>query len=143
VLTEGDWVAAMRQTLSERGLEGAHVVVDPVGGDRLAQSMRFTHPKGRLVSLGFVAGVPEVQVNRLLVRNLDLIGVDWMPSDPVTGERLVPWLRDHLRELTATATVTHVEPLASAAPLLEALEQRRLVGKAVLEVQPPPTGTSP
>jgi NADPH:quinone reductase len=134
VLTEGDWVAAMRQALAERGVEGADVVVDPVGGDRLAQSMRFTRPKGRLVSLGFVAGIPEVQVNRLLVRNLDLIGADWMPSDPVTGERLVPWLRDNLRELAAASIVTRVEPLASAAPLLEALERRRLVGKAVLEI---------
>jgi NADPH2:quinone reductase len=126
-----DWVGEVRDQLASLGRHRADVVVDPVGGERLAESMRCLAPEGRLVSVGFVGGIPSLPVNHLLVRNLTLIGADWAPDDPVTHDVLVPALRALLAEGVRPA-VTHVAPLDEAGPVLEALERRQLAGKAVL-----------
>lgn len=57
---------------------GVDIVVDPVGGDRFTDSLRSLAPMGRLLVIGFTAGaIPEVKVNRLLLGNLDVVGVGW------------------------------------------------------------------
>ncbi len=57
---------------------GVDVVVDPVGGERFTDSLRALAPEGRLLVLGFTAGaIPEVKVNRLLLNNIDVVGVAW------------------------------------------------------------------
>jgi NADPH2:quinone reductase len=57
---------------------GVDCVVDPVGGDRFADSLRCLAPLGRLLVLGFAAGeIPTVAVNRLLLRNVEVVGVGW------------------------------------------------------------------
>ena len=46
----------------------ADLVIDPVGGDRMTDSLRCLKEEGRLVVVGFTAGsIPEVKVNRLLL----------------------------------------------------------------------------
>lgn len=57
---------------------GVNIVVDPVGGDRFTDSLRSLAPLGRLLVIGFTAGsIPEVKVNRLLLNNIDVVGVGW------------------------------------------------------------------
>lgn len=57
---------------------GVDIVVDPVGGDRFTDSLRSLAPLGRLLVIGFAAGsIPEVKVNRLLLGNIDVVGVGW------------------------------------------------------------------
>lgn len=57
---------------------GVDVVVDPVGGDRFTDSLRSLAPLGRMLVIGFTAGaIPEVKVNRLLLNNVDVVGVGW------------------------------------------------------------------
>ncbi|WP_353951608.1 NADPH:quinone oxidoreductase family protein [Knoellia sp. S7-12] len=57
---------------------GVDIVVDPVGGDRFTDSLRSLAPLGRLLVIGFTAGsIPEVKVNRLLLNNIDVVGVGW------------------------------------------------------------------
>ena len=52
--------------------------MDPVGGERLQRSIRCLAPEGRLLVVGFTSGtIPEVKVNRLLLRNVELVGVAW------------------------------------------------------------------
>ncbi len=52
--------------------------VDPVGGDRFTDSLRSLAPGGRLLVVGFTGGeIPTVKVNRLLLNNVDVIGVGW------------------------------------------------------------------
>ncbi len=55
------------------------VVVDVVGGDAFLDSLRSLAAQGRLLVVGFAAGqgIPEVKVNRLLLNNVDVRGVDW------------------------------------------------------------------
>lgn len=132
VLATPDWARRVREIAATRGLPGATLVADPVGGDRLIQSLRCLAPEGRLVSLGFVGGIPHVGVNKVLVRNIDLIGVDWIPNAPVTQTVLIPALERMLAAGRLRPFVTATGALEDARPILAALQQRSLVGKAVL-----------
>ena len=72
---EGDWVAALRA--QNDGL-GVDAILDPVGGERFDQSVRCLAPQGRLIVVGFTDGrIPSLQVNRVLLRNIDVVGAAW------------------------------------------------------------------
>src|SRR5215213_3055934 len=68
---------------------GVDLVIDPVGGDRFTDSLRSLREEGRVVVVGFTGGsIPEVKVNRLLLKNTEVIGAGWgayvMPKPDVT-----------------------------------------------------------
>jgi len=134
ISAEDGWVERLRATLDKRGRVRADVVFDPVGGERLIESVRVLAPEGRLISVGFVAGIPHLPVNELLVRNLTLLGADWPPDDPVTRARLLPWTQAMVASGAIHPIVTRTAALAEAGSVLAALERREVAGKAVLEV---------
>jgi NADPH2:quinone reductase len=72
-LTNG-WAQAVRDHTGGRGVD---VVVDPVGGDAFDDAIRVLATEGRLLVLGFASGggIPMVKVNRLLLRNVSVVGV--------------------------------------------------------------------
>jgi NADPH2:quinone reductase len=73
-LSEG-WKDAV---LEATGGRGADLVVDPVGGDAFDDAIRVIATEGRLLVIGFAAGgIPTVKVNRLLLRNVGVLGVGW------------------------------------------------------------------
>ncbi len=79
-MTDG-WLQAVRDHTHGQGVD---VVVDPVGGDAFDDAIRALAPEGRLLVLGFAAGkIPTVKVNRLLMRNVGVLGVGW-------GEYVLP-----------------------------------------------------
>ena len=51
LLSDG-WLAAVRDLLGERAVD---IVINPVGGDRMTDSLRSLAPEGRLLVLGFSA----------------------------------------------------------------------------------------
>src|SRR6266852_4510763 len=51
------------------GGKGADVVFDPVGGDAFDQALSSLGWGGRILLIGFVAGVPQIPANRLLVKH--------------------------------------------------------------------------
>ncbi len=72
-LTDG-WAQAVREHTDGRGVD---VVVDPVGGEVFDDAVRVLATEGRLLVLGFASGggIPTVKVNRLLLRNVSVVGV--------------------------------------------------------------------
>lgn len=72
-LTDG-WAQAVRDHTGGRGVD---VVVDPVGGDAFDDAIRVLATEGRLLVIGFASGggIPTVKVNRLLLRNVSVVGV--------------------------------------------------------------------
>src|SRR5581483_4315691 len=74
VVSTGDgWADAVRAATG-----AVDVVIDPVGGDRFDDSLRLLRPEGRLVVVGFAGGeIPRVKVNRLLLRNVAVLGAAW------------------------------------------------------------------
>jgi NADPH:quinone reductase len=73
-LTDG-WVQAVRDHTDGRGVD---IVVDPVGGQAFDDAIRVLAIDGKLLVIGFAAGtIPTVKVNRLLLRNVGVLGVAW------------------------------------------------------------------
>ena len=68
--------ANWREAVSEIvGAAGVDLALDPVGGDRLVDSLRLLAPEGRLLVVGFTAGeISTVKVNRLLLGNIGVLG---------------------------------------------------------------------
>ena len=115
---------------------GVDVVVDPVGGDRFTDSLRSLAPFGRLLVIGFTAGsIPEVKVNRLLLNNIDVVGVGWgayWMGRPGFVRRqwddLVPLLEAGLLD----PVIGSVRDLDEVAVALADLDERRSTGKVIL-----------
>jgi NADPH2:quinone reductase len=130
VRSDGDW-------RSEAG--PANVIFDPVGGSRFDESVRALAPEGRLVVIGFTEGsIPTVSVNRLLFRNVSVVGAGW---GHFAFER-PEYLREVAAALDAMVTAGHVNPIVGRRyPLegvrdaLEDLDGRRAVGKIVLDLE--------
>jgi len=70
-----DFVAA---TLAATGDRGVDVIYDPVGGDTTERALRALAWEGRLLVIGFAAGaIPAIKLNRVLLRNVALVGLHW------------------------------------------------------------------
>jgi NADPH2:quinone reductase len=137
LLTRDNW----SQLVKERtGGRGADMVVDPVGGDIFDQSVRCLAPGGRLLVVGFAGGrIPELKVNRLLLRNVDVVGVDWgsaLLQQPALAAQLARDLAVLVKEGLLEPVVGAVYPLEQGAQALRELASRRSTGKLVLRLRP-------
>src|SRR6266571_6938138 len=143
VLSDG-WLAAVRDLVGERAVD---IVLDPVGGDRMTDSLRSLAPEGRLLVLGFAGGeIPVVKVNRLLLGNTGVLGVasrEFFEQRPA----LVAELWGQLLELRQTGALAdppvEAYPFADARGALRAIADRRALGKVVLSRRIDATMTSP
>lgn len=115
-----------------------HLVADLVGGTVFDDSLRILAPSGRVLVLGFLSGVvPEVRVNRLLMRNVSVVGAGWgayLTHDPSLARRVDARLRRLVSRGELIPPVGRIYPMADAALALEALEERHGVGKAIVDV---------
>lgn len=136
VLADG-FKDAVQDLTSGRGVD---VVVDPVGGDRFTDSLRSLAPGGRLLVIGFTGGeIPTVKVNRLLLNNIDVVGVGWGAWALTHPDALAEqWAELH--RLLASGQLPPPEPvvypLEQAAAAIASLENRTAQGKVVLRLQP-------
>jgi NADPH:quinone reductase len=119
---------------------GVDVVLDPVGGDRFTDSLRSLRENGRLIVVGFTGGsIPEVKVNRLLLKNTEVIGAGW--GAYVMGKpQLNIEIGDAIAAMTERGFIKPIVgerfPMERAAEALHALDERRATGKIVLDVRP-------
>ncbi len=131
---DGDWRAAVMAAEPE----GIDIVLDPVGGPRAVDSLRLLRPLGRYVVLGFTAGaITELKVNRLLLRNLDVVGAGWgayVLADPVAFREVAEGALRLIADGACTPIVGHRFPLEDAPAAFAVLEQRRARGKVVVEM---------
>jgi len=135
VLSSG-WLGAVRELVGARAVD---IVVDPVGGDRVTDSLRSLAPEGRLLILGFTAGeIPTVKVNRLLLGNTAVVGVasrEFFEQRPGVVAEL--WAR--LIELRRTGVLhdppVEAYPFADARRALQTIARREARGKIVLSRQ--------
>jgi NADPH2:quinone reductase len=135
VLADG-FKDAVKELTEGRGVD---VVVDPVGGDRFTDSLRSLAPGGRLLVIGFTGGeIPTVKVNRLLLNNVDVVGVGWGAwAGKHPGALTEQWA--DLEKLLASGKLPPPEPvvypLDEAATAIASLENRTAKGKVVLRVR--------
>jgi NADPH:quinone reductase len=135
VLAEG-FKDAVKELTGGRGVD---VVVDPVGGDRFTDSLRSLAPGGRLLVIGFTGGeIPTVKVNRLLLNNIDVVGVGWGAWTATHPDALAEqWagLEGLLSSGRLAAPTPEVYPLDQAGAAVASLENRTAKGKVVVRVR--------
>jgi NADPH:quinone reductase len=136
VLADG-WLAAVRGLLGQRSVD---IVLDPVGSDRMTDSLRSLAPEGRVLVLGFAGGeIPVVKVNRLLLGNTGVLGVairEFIEGRP----ELVGSLWEQLVGLGLVDLPVTAFPFADARGALGCIADRKARGKVVLsrQVSDPP-----
>lgn len=126
------WLDAVRSN------GGADVIVDPIGGDVFDASLRALAQEGRLLTLGYVSGrIPAAPANRLLLRNSDVRGVNWLgliTAHPALFRSTASALAGLLAAGMPEPTVVEYD-FADGARAFADLESRNVVGKAVLRVR--------
>ena len=133
VRSDGPW----REQVVER-TGGVDVVVDPVGGDRFTDSLRSLRENGRVVVVGFTGGsIPEVKVNRLLLRNTEVVGAGWggyAMSKPDLNREIGKALDRMIADGIVRPVVGARFPLELGADAMRLIDERGATGKVVLEI---------
>jgi NADPH2:quinone reductase len=115
---------------------GADVILESVGGELFRACMRAIAWEGRLVIIGFAAGeIPTVKAGHVLVKNMDLIGVqssDYRKREPESFREAQEELLGLLTHGKIGVQVTATYPLEAAAEALEEIRDSRVLGKVVL-----------
>lgn len=137
VRSGGDWLAEVRALTGGHGVDA---VLDPVGGDRFTDSLRALRVGGILVVIGFVGGsIPELRVNRLLLRNLTVTGIsaDTMDAEhPGTLAMVTDAVQQLLDEGRLRPVIGARMPFDRAAEALALVERGEVIGKIVVDVTP-------
>jgi NADPH:quinone reductase len=129
-----DFVDIVKEATGGRGVD---VCYDPVGGDTFKMCQRCMAWDGRLLVIGFVAGIPQIATNHILLKNYSIIGVHWGASlgkFPDSGPR-------QMNTLVQMATAGTIDPLLyptftmdQAAEAIQLINDRGVWGKAVVRL---------
>ncbi len=126
---EASWVDRVKELTNGHG---ADVIYDPVGSDIFDLSTKCIAPEGRLLVVGFAGGrIPSIQANRILLKDISIVGVHWgayvreHPEYP--GEA-----QQGLEAIRVRPVVGKRYRLEEAPAALRDLAERKVIGKAVL-----------
>jgi NADPH2:quinone reductase len=116
--------------------QGADVIYDPVGGELTQDCFSCINWNGRHLVVGFAAGkIPEVALNRLLLKGAAAVGVFWGAF--AQREPKLNW--ENFQQLFAWYTegklkphVSRKYPLAQAGQALRDMLERKVTGKVLL-----------
>jgi NADPH2:quinone reductase len=133
--SDASWVDQVKRITAGRG---ADVIYDPVGGEIFELSTKCIAPEGRLLVIGFAGGmIPSIAANRILLKNMSVVGVYWGGY----LEHYPEYLREAQEELFKMYEAGQIKPvvsqsfaLADAVEALNALATRKTVGKVALKI---------
>lgn len=131
--SSADWVNRVKQATNGRG---ADVIYDPVGGDVFDLSTKCIAFGGRLLVVGFASGrIPTIQVNRILLKNIAVVGLHWgayRQHEPGRiPEAMAALFKLYARGLLVPV-ISSTYPLSQAATALDEIASRRSIGKVLL-----------
>ncbi|MGJ6123141.1 NADPH:quinone oxidoreductase family protein [Mycolicibacterium sp. Y3] len=132
----GDLRAALRDAVPD----GAHAVLDPVGGHLSEPALRALRRGGRFVTVGYASGtIPRIPLNLVLVKGVVLLGFQFQDVPPDEFARNEAELAALLAAGTVVPHVGAVYPLEQAAAALRHVADGRAVGKVIVQVAGAPT----
>jgi len=131
----GDFVAKVMEFTAGKG---ADVILDPVGGDVFDRSTRCIAWEGRILVIGFTSGrIPEIRTNKVLLKNLSVIGL-WWGNYRLHNPQLIRESQQRLYQLYddgAIKPVIHSSIEFKNLPqALELIENHKSYGKIVINV---------
>ena len=118
------------------GDHGIDVVYDPVGGAYAEPAVRALAWHGRYLVVGFAAGeIPKLPLNLVLLKSCDIRGVSWgawTKREPQGQHGLMKQIVEWCAQGKLSAHVHAIYPLADIAAALQAIADRKAMGKIVL-----------
>lgn len=129
----GGFLDNVKELTAGRGVD---IVYDPIGGAVTEESLRALAWCGRLLILGFLGGGPaNIRSNYLLIKGIDAVGVRIGGLNEANPALAI----ENMRALTRLAgegklrpRISHRLPLEKASEALQAVIDRKVIGKAVL-----------
>jgi NADPH2:quinone reductase len=116
--------------------QGADVIYDPVGGELAQDCFSAINWNGRYLVIGFAAGkIPEIALNRLLLKGASAVGVFWgafVAREPKANWENFQQLFGWYSEGKLKPHISKRYPLAQAAQALNDMLARKVTGKIVL-----------
>jgi NADPH:quinone reductase len=127
--------ADLRAALKEAVPGGAHVVVDPVGGELSEPALRSLGRGGRFVTVGFASGViPRIPLNLVLVKGIRVLGFQFQDVPPDEFARNEEELREHLVSGRVQPHIGAVYPLDETVAALKHVAEGRAIGKVLIDL---------
>ncbi len=124
--TTQDFVAECKRLTNKRGVD---VVVEHVGGEVFAKSILAAAWGGRVVTCGATTGfTPQIDLRHVFFRQVQILGSTMGSKGDLYG------ILRHVEAGRLRPVVDRVMPLWSAADAHRLLEERKVFGKIVLEV---------
>jgi NADPH2:quinone reductase len=122
--------------LAETEGRGADVIYDSVGGDTFDRSLKCIAWGGRLLVIGFASGrIPEVKANRILLKNIAIVGLHWGPyleREPERVRRCFEALFEMHRKGQMRPLIGGRYSLEELPQALSLLASRKSVGKLIV-----------
>jgi NADPH:quinone reductase len=122
-----------------RAAGGVDVFYDTIGGAVFDAGLGAMRPDGRILAIGFASGqVPQVPANRLLVRNVAVIGFwwgDWLARRPDATRASLGEMWAALEDGRLPAPAITPLPFADLPEAWRRLRDRSVTGKLVLDLQ--------
>ncbi|HSZ12154.1 MAG TPA: NADPH:quinone oxidoreductase family protein [Rhizomicrobium sp.] len=116
---------------------GANVIYDPVGGDVFDESARCIAFDGRLLIIGFTSGrIPSIGVNMPLIKGYSIMGVragEYGRRFPEKGRENLAVIDRLLAEGKIHPHIGVHFPLAQAVDAMRMLQDRKAIGKVIIE----------
>jgi NADPH:quinone reductase len=120
------------------GPDGADLIYDPVGGDYTEAALRAIAWEGRLLVIGFPAGIPRLPLNLTLLKSCDVRGVFWgafAARDPKANAAHVATLFRLWEEGRIAPRVSRAWPLERGGEAIAHMAARQAVGKLVVTME--------
>ena len=120
------------------GPNGADIVYDIVGGDYSEPALRAIAWEGRLLVVGFPAGIAKMPLNLTLLKSCDIRGVFWgafVAREPERNARNIAELFDLWQAGKISPLISETYPLDRAGEAIAKLESRDAIGKLVVVME--------
>jgi NADPH2:quinone reductase len=120
------------------GSAGANVICDAVGGDYTEAALRAVAWEGRLLVVGFPAGIPQIPLNLPLLKSCQIIGVfwgAWLDRNIDLFEKRAIELLKWYRSGQLRPHISAQFPLERAGEAIAHLAARRALGKVIITVE--------
>jgi NADPH2:quinone reductase len=118
---------------------GIDVALDNVGGEQFDAALRAANRDAQLLVVGFAGGtIPQIPANRILLKELNVLGVywgDWAARYPDRNRANFDAIFALMRVGKLHPHVDATYAFADAPQAIADLHERRLVGKGVVRVR--------
>ena len=119
------------------GEKGADVIYDSVGGDYTEAALRSIGWEGRLLVIGFPAGIPKLPLNLTLLKSCQVVGVFWgafATRDPKGNARNAEELFALYQKGAIRPRISKRFPFREAGAAIAWLAGRHALGKVVVTI---------